>query len=90
MTIPIGFMAEKFGSRAILLLNLGPRIWMLLWAVLVGHFETVFPIKAFFAGPIFSFVGGDCVFNSITYAIAAGSTSDSVRRFVQNNPLDLL
>jgi hypothetical protein len=42
----------------------------------------VFPIKAFLAGPVFSFLGGDCVFNSIAYTLAAGSTNDPVRRFV--------
>ncbi|KUI62778.1 hypothetical protein VP1G_09900 [Cytospora mali] len=80
MTIPLGFVAERYGRRAVLWLNLAPRIFMLIWAVLVGYFNHVFPTKAILAGPILSFLGGDCVFNSITYSLAASITDDYVLR----------
>jgi hypothetical protein len=81
MTIPLGFMAEKYGQRAILWLNLVPRVFMLSWAVIVGYFEHSLPTKAIVAGPILSVLGGDCVFNSIVYALAAGITDDYVIRY---------
>lgn len=80
VTIPLGFIAEKYGRRTVLWLNLVPRIFMLTWAVLVGYFDHVLPTKAIIAGPMLSFLGGDCVFNSITYSLAAGITDDYVLR----------
>ncbi|KAH8668425.1 major facilitator superfamily transporter [Xylariales sp. PMI_506] len=80
MTIPLGFMAERYGQRAILWLNLVPRLFMLSWAVMVGYFEQSLPTKALIVGPMLSFLGGDCVFNSITYALASSMTDDYVLR----------
>ncbi|WQF76805.1 Putative major facilitator superfamily, MFS transporter superfamily [Colletotrichum destructivum] len=80
MTIPLGFLAERYGRRTILCLNLIPRIVMPAWAVVVGYFEQTLPTKAIVASPFLSVLGGDCVFNSITYAIASGMTDDHVRR----------
>lgn len=80
MTIPLGFMAEKYGQRAVLWMNLVPRIFMLSWAVFVGHFDMSIPTRAIIAGPFLSALGGDCVFNSITYALASSLTDDYVRR----------
>ncbi|KAI0127581.1 major facilitator superfamily transporter [Xylariales sp. AK1849] len=80
MTIPLGFMTEKYGQRTILWLNIVPRVFMLSWAVIVGYFEQSIPTKAIIAGPILSVLGGDCVFNSIAYALAAGITDDYVLR----------
>ncbi|KAJ0117284.1 hypothetical protein J7T55_003695 [Diaporthe amygdali] len=80
MTIPLGFVAERYGRRALLWLNLVPRVFMLAWAVIVGNFDQVLPTKAILAGPTLSFLGGDCVFNSITYSLAAGITDDYVLR----------
>lgn len=80
MTIPLGFVAERYGRRAVLWLNLVPRVFMLTWAVLVGYFDHILPTKAIIAGPMLSSLGGDCVFNSITYSLAAGITDDYVLR----------
>lgn len=80
MTIPLAFVAERYGRRAVLWLNLVPRVFMLTWAVLVGYFDQVLPTKAIIAGPLLSALGGDCVFNSITYSLAAGVTDDYVLR----------
>ncbi|RYP10375.1 hypothetical protein DL764_000709 [Monosporascus ibericus] len=79
MTIPLGFMAEKYGQKAILWLNLTPRIFTIAWALIVGFCEDL-PLAAIVAGPILSILGGDCVFNSITYALAASLTDDYVTR----------
>ncbi|KAJ2899139.1 hypothetical protein MKZ38_003386 [Zalerion maritima] len=80
MTIPLGFVAEKYGPRPVLWLNMVPRIFMLSWAIIVGYFENAFPTKAILVGPMFSVLGGDCVFNSITYFLASGLTDDHVLR----------
>ncbi|KAI8958431.1 MFS general substrate transporter [Daldinia sp. FL1419] len=80
MTIPLGFVAEKYGRRVVLWLNLVPRLFMLAWAVVVGYFEKSLPLKAIVAGPSLSIFGGDCVFNSIIYALAASLTEDNVVR----------
>ncbi|KAK6953326.1 hypothetical protein Daesc_005629 [Daldinia eschscholtzii] len=78
MTIPLGFVAENYGRRTVLWLNLIPRLFMLAWAVVVGYFEESLPLKAIVAGPSLSVLGGDCVFNSIIYALAASLTEDNV------------
>ncbi|KAF7537350.1 hypothetical protein G7054_g3852 [Neopestalotiopsis clavispora] len=80
MTIPLGFVAEKYGQRTVLWMNLIPRVFMLAWAVVVGYFEHAFPPRAIIAGPFLSALGGDCVFNSMTYALAASITDDYVLR----------
>lgn len=79
MTIPLGFLAEKYGQKAVLWLNLIPRVFTIAWALMVGFQDTV-PLAAIVAGPILSVLGGDCVFNSITYALAASLTDDYVTR----------
>ncbi|OTA65987.1 major facilitator superfamily transporter [Hypoxylon sp. EC38] len=80
MTIPLGFVAEKYGRRTVLWLNLVPRIFLLSWASVVGHFENALPLKAIIAGPTLSVLGGNCVLNSIVYALAASLTDDNVVR----------
>lgn len=81
MTIPLGFVAEKYGQRTVLWMNLIPRVFMLAWTVVVGYFEHAFPPRAIIAGPFLSALGGDCVFNSMTYALAASITDDYVLRY---------
>ncbi|KAI1630831.1 major facilitator superfamily domain-containing protein [Biscogniauxia mediterranea] len=78
MTIPLGFLAEKYGRKAILWLNLTPRIFMLSWTIVVGFFGL--SPKALVVGPILSVLGGDCVFNSMTYYLASSLTDDYVLR----------
>lgn len=82
MTIPLGFVAEKYGQRTVLWMNLIPRVFMLAWVVAVGYFEHIFPPRTIIAGPFLSILGGDCVFNSMTYALAASITDDYVLRYV--------
>lgn len=79
MTIPLGFLAEKYGQKAVLWLNLVPRIFTITWALMVGFSDTL-PLSAIVVGPILSVLGGDCVFNSITYALAASLSDDYVTR----------
>lgn len=80
-TIPLGFLAERYGRRPVLWLNLVPRIFMLAWAVLVGASDQqALPTHVILAGPVLSVLGGDCVFNSLTYSLAAGLTDDYALR----------
>jgi len=76
MTIPLGFLSEKYGTRLLFLLNLAPRAVMLAWAVVVGYFDKVFPTRAIVAAPFLSVFGGDCFFNALTYTMAAGLTEE--------------
>ncbi|VUC31593.1 unnamed protein product [Clonostachys rosea] len=80
MTIPLGFVAQSRGRHTVLLLNLISRAFMISWAVIVGYFDHIFPPNAIIVGPVLSFLGGDCVFNSITYALVSDLTNDPVRR----------
>jgi hypothetical protein len=80
MTIPLAFLAEKYGQPMVFKLNLVPRIAMLSWAVMVGNFDQALPPNAILAAPFLSFLGGDCVFNSLTYSMAAGMAEDHVMR----------
>ncbi|KAI1412741.1 major facilitator superfamily transporter [Hypoxylon sp. FL1857] len=80
MTIPLGFVAEKYGRRTVLWLNLVPRIFLVSWVTVVGYFEEALPLKAIIAGPTLSILGGNCVLNSIVYALAASLTDDNVVR----------
>ncbi|KAK4230346.1 major facilitator superfamily domain-containing protein [Podospora fimiseda] len=80
MAIPLGFIAERYGRRTVLLLNLVPRLCLLVWAVTVGYFEHLLPTKALLASPMLSILGGDCVFNSIVYALASDLTEDRLLR----------
>ncbi|KAF5680048.1 hypothetical protein FHETE_592 [Fusarium heterosporum] len=82
MTIPLSFLAEKWGRRAILRLNLLSRGVLLLWAIMVGTFDTLLPTKAIIAGSVLSVLGGDCVFNSLTYGLASNLTGDHVQRAI--------
>ncbi|KAI5925659.1 major facilitator superfamily domain-containing protein [Camillea tinctor] len=78
MTIPLGFLAEKYGRKVILWLNIAPRIFMLSWTIIVGC-SGLSP-KVLIIGPILSVFGGDCVFNSMTYYLASSLTDDYVLR----------
>ncbi|KAI1207843.1 major facilitator superfamily transporter [Annulohypoxylon truncatum] len=80
MTIPLGFVAEKYGRRTVLWLNIVPRLFLLAWVVMVGFFEKSLPLKAIIVGPCLSILGGNCVLNSIVYALAASLTDDNVVR----------
>lgn len=81
MTIPLVLVADRWGHHFVLCLNLAPRVFLLAWAFAVGYFDQVLPVKAILAAPIFSFLGGDCVFNSIVYSLVSGLTDDHVLRW---------
>jgi hypothetical protein len=82
MTIPLGFVADRYGARTVLWMNLVPRICILAWAVTVGYIEHLLPTKAILVAPMLSILGGDCVFNSIVYVLASDMTEDRTVRYV--------
>ncbi|KAI9170832.1 MFS efflux pump atnC [Paramyrothecium foliicola] len=82
MTLPLSFIAQRKSRQIILLLNLVSRAFMLSWAVIVGYFDALLPTRAIVVGPMLSVLGGDCVLNSITYALVAELTDDPLRRAV--------
>jgi hypothetical protein len=80
MTIPLVSLADHYGYRLVLCLNLFPRVFLLCWTFLVGYFDRALPVNAILAAPVFSFLGGDCVFNSIVYGLVSELTDDHVLR----------
>ncbi|AEO60056.1 hypothetical protein MYCTH_2308878 [Thermothelomyces thermophilus ATCC 42464] len=80
MTIPLVCLADHLGHRFVLWLNLVPRVLLLAWTFAVGYFDHALPVDAILAAPVFSFLGGDCVFNSIVYAIVSDLADDNVLR----------
>ncbi|KAK4192341.1 hypothetical protein QBC35DRAFT_247478 [Podospora australis] len=80
LTIPLVSLADRYGYRFVLCLNLIPRAFLLFWTFCVGYFDTVLPVNAVALAPVFSFLGGDCVFNSIIYALVSELTDDHVLR----------
>ena len=80
MTIPMIAIADRYGHGFVLLLNLVPRVILLVWTFAVGYFDRVLPVNAIMVAPLFSVLGGDCVFNSIVYSLVSGSTDDVIQR----------
>ncbi|KAI0475043.1 MFS general substrate transporter [Xylariaceae sp. FL0804] len=81
MTIPLSFLAEKYGRRAVLWLNMASRFFMLSWVLVVGYSGESLPPSAVIAGSALALLGaGDTLFNSLTYSLAASMTEDSVTR----------
>lgn len=80
MTITLVSLVEHLGRRPILWLNLVPRIAMLSWTLIVGYFDQLLPTNAIMISPLLSVLGGDCVFNSVVYALVASLTDDHVLR----------
>jgi hypothetical protein len=80
MTIPLVSLADHYGYRFVLRLNLVPRIFVLGWTFAVGYFDQILPVNAILVAPVFSFLGGDCVFNSIIYSLVSELTDDHVLR----------
>ncbi|KAK3937026.1 major facilitator superfamily domain-containing protein [Diplogelasinospora grovesii] len=80
MTIPLVSLVDLYGRRAVLWLNLIPRIALLFWTFCVGYFHDSLPTNSILVAPLFSVLGGDCVFNSIVYALVASLTDDYVQR----------
>ncbi|KAI0206646.1 major facilitator superfamily domain-containing protein [Astrocystis sublimbata] len=81
-TIPLTFLAERYGRKKILLLNAGPRLFMLFWILSIAHFEDSLPPRAAIAGASLSVLGGDTVFNSLIYGLAAQAAEDRVTRAI--------
>ncbi|KAJ2984040.1 hypothetical protein NUW58_g6147 [Xylaria curta] len=81
-TIPLTFLSERYGRKRVLLLNLVPRFFMLLWTLGIAYFEDYLPPRAAIAGASLSVLGGDTVFNSLIYGLAARITEDGTTRAV--------
>ncbi|KAK0702259.1 major facilitator superfamily transporter [Lasiosphaeris hirsuta] len=80
MTIPLVSLAELYGRRCVLWLNLVPRAALLTWTLTVGYFDQGLPVNALMLGPFLSLLGGDCVFNSLVYSLVSGLTDDHILR----------
>ena len=80
VTIPFSFIAEKFGVRVVLWCNLIPRIFMSVWAIMIGHFGHVLPTKAIIVGPILVVFGGECVLQSTIFTLTSALAGEYVQR----------
>ncbi|KAF2205952.1 hypothetical protein GQ43DRAFT_490226 [Delitschia confertaspora ATCC 74209] len=83
VTIPFSFLAKRPGGvKLVLWANLVPRIFMSIWAVLVGNYERLFPTKTIIAGPFLAVLGGECVFSSTIFTLTAALTNEYVQRSI--------
>ncbi|KAF2109302.1 hypothetical protein BDV96DRAFT_244721 [Lophiotrema nucula] len=80
VTIPFSFIAEKYGTKAVLWVNLVPRIFMSAWVLTVGNFSRVLPTKAIIAGPFLAVLGGECVFQSTIFTLTSALAREYVQR----------
>lgn len=64
------------------MLNTVPRLFLLCWTLGVAYLEDYLPPRAAIAGAALSVLGGDTVFNSLIYSLAAKITEDDTVRFV--------
>jgi uncharacterized protein YqgC (DUF456 family) len=82
VTVPFSFIAEKYGVRVVLWCNLIPRIFMSVWAIVVGYFDHILPTKAIIAGPFLAVFGGECVLQSSIFALTSALAGEYVQRYV--------
>lgn len=72
MTAPMGYLADLWGTRSVLMMNVSATATLLLWIALVGHLRAVFPTEALLVGPFLTlYGGGSCVLKSVTLALVA-------------------
>ncbi|KAI0018528.1 major facilitator superfamily domain-containing protein [Xylariomycetidae sp. FL0641] len=80
-TIPLSFLAERYGRRTVLCLNLLPRFFVALWALVMGYLGDAIPPSAAVTASIPAIIGGgDTLFNSLVYSLAAEMTDDAIIR----------
>lgn len=82
VTIPFSFIAEKYGVRVVLWSNLLPRIFMSIWAITIGYFSHILPVKAIIVGPFLAVLGGECVLQSTIFTLTSALAGDYVQRYV--------
>ncbi|KAK0716597.1 hypothetical protein B0T21DRAFT_404511 [Apiosordaria backusii] len=82
MTIPLVTLADRYGYGFVLTLNLLPRAFLLGWTLVVGYFGGMLrlPVEWVVMAPGGSWLGGDCVFNSVVYFLISELTEDHVLR----------
>ncbi|EFX02260.1 hypothetical protein CMQ_2309 [Grosmannia clavigera kw1407] len=85
VTVPLSFAAQQRQGqrgrrRAVLWLNLVPRLALPAWALAVLLCARALPTRAVVAASFLSVLGGDCVLGSLAYSLAAGLTTDPVER----------
>ncbi|KAL5373155.1 hypothetical protein DPSP01_012957 [Paraphaeosphaeria sporulosa] len=80
VTLPFGYVAERWGVKAVLWCNLVPRVGMSVWAVAVGHSDHILPTKAIIAGPVLAVLGGECVLQSTVFTLTSAMANDYVDR----------
>lgn len=79
MTIPLVTLADRYGYGLVLRLNLVPRAFLLGWMLFVGYFRWL-PVEWVVLAPAGSWLGGDCVLNSVVYFLVSELTGDVVLR----------
>ncbi|PSN70196.1 MFS general substrate transporter [Corynespora cassiicola Philippines] len=80
VTIPFSFIAEKYGVRTVLWFNMVPRVFLSVWALLVGNYASFLPTKAIIAGPFLAVLGGECVFQSTIFTLTSALAQEYVQR----------
>ncbi|KAH7049382.1 hypothetical protein B0J12DRAFT_740865 [Macrophomina phaseolina] len=81
VTMPLGWVGDRFGRKVVLGLNAVGFGCLVLWTVLVGRLDRALPVEALIAGPFFTLLGGhDCVLTSTIFAMVTDLTDDLVQR----------
>ncbi|KAF2756243.1 hypothetical protein EJ05DRAFT_95028 [Pseudovirgaria hyperparasitica] len=80
VTIPMSFVAARYGAKLVLYINLIPRACLLLWPALFNYFDRVVPTTSIIAAPFLSVFGGACVFETIIYTLTANMSDDNTQR----------
>lgn len=55
---------------------------MSLWAITIGYFTYILPVKAIILGPFLAVLGGECVLQSTIFTLTSTLAGDYLRRYV--------
>lgn len=71
MTLPFAFISDRYGRTIVLTLNTTGLVLMWISIVGVGWFKDLFPVELIALAPLFTILGGECVFMSTVSSVIA-------------------
>jgi uncharacterized protein YqgC (DUF456 family) len=58
---------------------------MSFWAITIGYFSHILPVKAIIVGPFLALLGGECVLQSTIFTLTSALAGDYVQRYVNTH-----
>ena len=55
---------------------------MSIWAITIGYFSHILPVKAIVVGPFLAVLGGECVLQSTIFTFTSALAGDYLQRYV--------